>query len=198
MDTFIENLKKHRFSVSRFSTGKEAADYLCAQIQGTTVGFGDSETLMQMGLAARLAETNTVIDPQSYSGPEFLDVAKKALTAEVFLTSVNAAAQTGELVNLDSTGNRVAGSLFGHRKVYFVFSANKVEKTLEKAVWRVRNVAAPRNAQRFGFPTPCAVKGDRCYDCDCPERICNSLVIYLRKEKNTEAEVVLIDEPLGL
>lgn len=197
-DVFIQNLRRKHYTVSFFPTGREAADYLCSSIQNTTVGFGDSETLLQMDLARRLSERNTVLDPQPYTGQQFLDVAKSALTTDVFLTSVNAAAESGELVNMDSTGNRVAGSLFGHKKVYFVFSVKKVEPTLEQAIWRVRNVAAPQNAKRFGFSTPCAVKGDRCYDCDSPDRICNTLVIYQRKEKSVEAEVVLIGEDLGL
>jgi len=54
--------------------------------------------------------------------------------------------ETGELVNIDGTGNRVTGSLFGHEKVYFIISTNKIEPTLEKAIWRARNVAAPKNA----------------------------------------------------
>ncbi|MBQ9564813.1 MAG: LUD domain-containing protein, partial [Synergistaceae bacterium] len=141
---------------------------------------------------------NTVIDPRPYSGAEFIEVAKRVLTTDVYLTSVNAAAETGELVNIDSTGNRVAASLFGHRRVFFVLGTNKIEPTLERAVWRARNVAAPKNAQRFGFKTPCAVRGDRCYDCSSPDRICNALTIYLKKMKSVETEIVIIDEPLGL
>jgi len=107
-------------------------------------------------------------------------------------------AETGELVNIDGTGNRVAASLFGHQKVYFVIGTNKIEPTLEKAVWRARNVAAPINAKRFNADTPCAKKGDRCYDCSSPERICNALVIYLKKMNDIEdVEIILIDEELG-
>jgi NAD-dependent dihydropyrimidine dehydrogenase PreA subunit len=196
-EAFIRNLRDNRFQVSFFPTAAEAVDYLCGQIQGQTVGLGDSMTLSEMGAAKRLAEHNTVIDPHPYSGEEFNEVAKKALTADIFLLSVNAAAETGELVNIDSSGNRVGGSIFGHRKVYFIFSENKVEPTLEKAIWRARNIAAPRNAQRFGFRTPCAVRGDRCYNCKSPDRICNVMAIHMKKEKSMDEEVILIGEPLG-
>lgn len=143
-------------------------------------------------------QLDNFIDPQHYSGAEFIEIAKRVLTADVYLTSVNGASETGELVNIDSTGNRVAGSLFGHRRVFFVFGTNKIESTLDRAIWRARNIAAPKNAKRFGFKTPCAVKGDRCYDCASSERICNALTIYLRKMKNVETEIVMIDEELGL
>jgi hypothetical protein len=111
---------------------------------------------------------------------------------------VNAMAETGELVNIDGTGNRVAGSLFGHEKVYFVAGINKVCPTLEEARFRARNVAAPANAARHGYRTPCAVRADHCYDCASPDRICCGEMIYHRKMRFIDMEVVLIGEKLGL
>lgn len=57
------------------------------------------------------------------------------MSTQMFLTSVNPAAMTEELINIDGTGNHVAGLLFGHGKVYFVIEKNKIEPTLEKALW---------------------------------------------------------------
>lgn len=197
IETAVRNFERHGFTVRHFATGQEAADYLVEEIRDRTVGFGDSHTLSAMGVAKRLEEHNLVTDPGSCPGSVFELAAENALTTQIFLTSVNAAAQTGEIVNIDSSGNRVAGSLFGHEKVYYVFSVSKLEPTLERAIWRARNIAAPRNAKRFGFRTPCAVRGDRCYDCASPDRICNKIVIYLRKGKVMQEEIVLIDEELG-
>lgn len=45
--------------------------------------------------------------------------------------------------------------------------------------------------------TPCAVKGDRCYDCKSPQRICRGLVVLWEAVKGCETEVVLVDEALG-
>ena len=190
-------LEKRGYQVSVFDSASQAAEYLVSQIVGCTVGFGDSATLAAMDLASRLSECNQVFDPGSCPDEAFLETAKKALNTEIFLTSVNGVAETGELINLDGTGNRVAGSLFGHKKVYFVFGRNKIESTLEQAIWRARNIAAPINAKRLGYRTPCAIKGDRCYDCSSPDRICNALVIYYGKMHSIEAEVILIDEALG-
>ncbi len=189
----INNFKKHRFDVSFFHTGQEAADYLCDQIRGKTVGFGDSATLAVLGLADRLRDNNTVFDPGPNSGEEFTETAKKAMSSDVFLLSANAVSASGEIVNIDSSGNRVGGSLFGHEKVYFVFYADKIEPNLERAIWRARNIAAPQNAKRFGFRTPCAMKGDRCYDCNSPDRICNVMAIHMRKEKSMDEEIVIIE-----
>ena len=55
-----ENLKKLGYQVSVFDTKEQAADYLCGEIKDTTVGFGGSITLRDMGLYDRLQETNKV------------------------------------------------------------------------------------------------------------------------------------------
>ena len=107
------------------------------------------------------------------------------------------------MVNIDGTGNRVAGSLFGHEKVYFIVGTNKIEPDLEKAVWRARNVAAPKNSLKYDLPTPCVINYKRtgelkCFDCRRPERICNGIITYLRKMNDIdEVEVILIDEDMG-
>lgn len=197
-EKLIQALKGNGYLVSFFPTAETAADYLAAQVQGCTVGFGDSATLAALKLAERLALENRVYDPGACSAEDFFDQGKMALTAEVFFTSVNGVAETGELVNIDATGNRLAGSLFGHQKVYFVFGTNKIEPTLERAIWRARNMAAPQNARRLSCRTPCAVRGDRCYDCSSPDRICNAMVIHFRKLDQVKSEIVIIDEALGL
>ena len=194
----IEALKKSNYTVKFFHTGAEAAEYLDEQLDRRVIGFGDSATMEQMGLYEKLSAHNTVYDPnQGEDNDQFLELARKCLTTEIYLTSVNAISETGEMVNVDGTGNRIAGSLFGHEKVYFVVSTNKIEPDLERAIWRARNVAAPKNATRYRLQTPC-VKGGRCYDCVSPHRICNVLTIYMKKLNDIEdVEVILVDEEMG-
>lgn len=199
IQSVIKALENNRYSVSYFTSNVEAAGYLNSSLDHVVIGFGDSETLSQMRLYEKLSTHNTVYDPkQNKNNNEFLDIAKKCLTTEVYLTSVNAMSETGELVNIDGTGNRVAGSLFGHKKVYYVIGTNKIESNLEKAIWRARNIAAPQNAKRLGLRTPCAIKGDHCYNCSSPDRICNALTIYWKKMNDVDdVEIILIDENLG-
>ncbi|MCI7248104.1 MAG: lactate utilization protein [Clostridiales bacterium] len=196
----IDSLKKKLYSVSYFETYAEAADYLDSQIDGKEVGFGDSQTLMKMDLYNRLSAHNTVHDPnQSSDNDEFLKIARECMLTQVFITSVNAVAETGEMVNIDGTGNRVAASLFGHDKVYFVVSTNKIAPDLEQAQFRARNVAAPKNAMKYDLPTPCvATGGKKCFDCRRSERICNAMVTYMRKMNDIDdVEVVLINDDMG-
>ena len=192
-----ESFRRNRYEVSLFSTADEAKAYLCREIRGVTVGLGDSLTLLSMELFEALSEHNQVTDPQHIQpGEDFVSTAKGCALTDVFLTSVNGATEDGLLINIDGTGNRVAGSLFGHKKVYFVLGRNKVAPTLEEAMWRARNIAAPLNAKRLNLKTPCAVTG-RCHNCDSFDRICNAITVHHKRMRNIEMEIVLIDEDMG-
>ncbi|MBR7094971.1 MAG: lactate utilization protein [Clostridia bacterium] len=190
-------LEKRGYRVSVFATGVEAARYLDDEIDGQVVGFGGSMTLRDLGLYDRLLKHNAVLWHSGKKDPwERRHALRKAMTADVYLSSVNGIAETGEIVNIDGIGNRVAGTLFGHKKVYFVVGRNKVAPTLAAAIDRARNVAAPKNAARLGKKTPCVVDG-RCHDCSSPDRICRELAILWQMPMEGDYEVVLIDEDLG-
>ena len=191
-----QNLEVRGFRVSVFATAAEAADYLDSAMDNTSVGFGGSVTLEQMGLYERL-ERHDRVNWHWRPTVDGADARQAAMTAEHYITSVNGLAETGELINIDGTGNRVASTLYGHKKVWFVVGRNKLAPTYEEALWRARNIAAPKNAQRLKRKTPCAVKADHCYDCKSPERICRGLVVLWEAIGSMEMEVVLVDEALG-
>lgn len=194
LKTAASNLEKRGFSVRCFPTGAEAAAYLNQAIDGKTVGFGGSLTLKELGLYELLSPHNEV-HWHWVNGPEERDA---AVTTQVYVSSVNGLAETGELINIDGSGNRVSSTLYGHETVYLVIGKNKLADTYEDALWRARNIAAPKNAQRLGRHTPCAVKGDRCYDCSSPERICRALVVLWGPVMGLKTEILLVDEDLGL
>lgn len=190
-----KNLEARGYTVKAFATAAEAADYLDGAIDGKTVGFGGSATLDALGIYDRLESHNTVI----WHWKQEADAARKAaMQTQVYLTSANALAETGEIVNIDGTGNRVSATLFGHEKVIFVIGRNKLTATYEMAVDRARNVAAPQRARQLGKKTPCAVKADRCYDCRSPERICRGMVTLWGPMLGMAGEILLVDEDLGL
>ena len=192
-------LKKRGYDVSCFETSAEAAAYLNAHIDGVTVGFGDSMTLDSIGIYELLSTHNDVYDPaHPRSGMDFYSTAPLCLTTDIFLTSVNGIAETGEMVNIDGTGNRLAGTLDVREAVYFVAGVNKVAEDYDKALWRARNIAAPLNARRLERKTPC-VKGElRCHDCKSPERICRGLTVLWEKMSGVQTcEVILVGEALG-
>lgn len=198
----ISNLQtafeKKGYQFRYFAFADEATAYLNQSIDRKTVGFGDSHTLYDMGLFELLQTHNDVRSPMHLQeGENFDEAAKRCIQTQVYLLSVNGATEQGEMVNIDGHGNRVSCSLYGHEKVYFVFGINKIAPTLEDAIWRARNIAAPINAKRLGYRTPCTVKGDRCYDCDSEDRICNAMVLHLHKLSRCDVEVVVIGQEMG-
>lgn len=186
-----EALRQRGFAVSVFEAAEAAADYLDGAIDGRTVGFGGSQTLEAMDLWERLRTHNQV-----YSHLHGFPLGPEAAGAQVYVTSVNGLAETGEVINIDGIGNRVASTLYGHEKVYLVAGRNKIAPTYDEALWRARNVAAPKNARRKQMKTPC-VQGDRCYDCKSPDRICRALTVLWAPMMGMETEVILIDRDLG-
>ena len=195
-----KNLKKRGFSVKTFSTRDQATDYLNNTIDSTTVSFGGSMTVKEMNLFDTLSQHNTAWwhgkgkQLKEYGGEEIM---KHAMNTEVYITSANAVSEQGQIINIDGRCNRISSTLFGHKKVYFVIGKNKLAPTFEEAMWRARNIAAPKNAQRLGKNTPCAVKGDKCYDCNSPDRICRGFLILEYPPSGTEVEIIMIDEELG-
>lgn len=194
----IKNLTEKGYSVKECQTKEEVADYLDSILDNTTIGIGGSVTVEELGVYDKLVKHNEVAwhwNVKSDIPPE--KRIQKAAEAEVYLTSANGVAESGEIVNIDGNGNRVASTIFGHKKVIFIIGENKIAENLEKAIWRARNIASPKNAQRLKRKTPCAAKGDKCYDCKSPERICRALSVLWTKPYSAEMEVILAHENLG-
>ena len=198
----IKALERNKFVVHYFETGAEAISYLKGRIQNKHVAIGDSHTLLELKVHDVLAQVNDDITDiqRPLPGESFRDTALRTMGRDVFLTSVNALAQTGEMVNIDGTGNRVAASLFGSQEVFFVLGINKITPDLASAIYRARNIAAPLNSKKNKKSSlnPCATLEEKCYDCGSPDRICNALTIYYKKMRNIQTmEVIIINESLG-
>ena len=194
-DILKKNFEKHGFHSAYFETGEEAASYIKEMVKGKAVALGGSVTLQEIKLNEALDGECALTWHWLEPGAETL---KKAKQAEVYICSANGVSETGEIVNIDGTGNRVSMTIYGPQKVYYLVGRNKISPDMHSALMRAKNVAAPKNALRLNRKTPCAANGgDRCYDCDSPERICRATVIQDRPCNGVEAEVVFINEDLG-
>ncbi len=191
-----ENLEKNGFMVSYYETGVEAVKAIAGAVNGKTVGIGGSKTIEALGLFEALKDHNSVSWHWKQTSPDANDVSAQA---QVYLTSANGVAETGEILNIDGTGNRIAAAQYGREKVYIIIGVNKIAPDYERALWRARNIAAPLNAKRLDRKTPCALSSEmKCYDCDSPERICRGLSVFYRKLNGVkDCEVVIINEELG-
>ncbi len=192
------NLEKRGFQVSCFETASAAVSYLDKAVDQDEVGIGGSVTIQEMGLYDRLEKHNQVYWPwKPIEGKTDQEMRELAHRAKIYFSSVNGLAETGELINIDGTCNRISATLYGPQKVYLVVGVNKIAPDYDQALNRARNVAAPLNCQRLNRKTPCAVNGDKCYDCNSPERICRGLTVLWRKPTGAAYEVILINENLG-
>ncbi len=193
IETLRKNLTERGITFSCFETAAEAVDYLDGKLDGREIGFGGSVTVKEIGLYDRLSTHNQAFWHWKESGMA------KACGTGVYISSLNGLAETGELINIDGTGNRVASTIYGWPEVIFVVGVNKIAPDYDAALWRARNIAAPKNAMRLGRKTPCAVRGDKCYDCNQPDRICRALTVLWGKPNAVQKmEVVLINQALGL
>jgi hypothetical protein len=120
------------------------------------------------------------------------------VVADYFLGGINAIAATGEIVNIDSSGSRIAGYAYGGRKVIMVSGINKVVATFPDALDRARAVAAVQEARRVGRTPPCIHDGVcRNYECYPPQRQCGKILIIEKENVPGRITVVLVGESLG-
>ena len=194
LEKTVSNLKSRGFGVSCFLTAEEAVDYISGQISGVSVGIGGSKTVDQIGLYDRLCENNEVFWHWKNSAP---DTRQKANAADIYISSANAISEDGEILNIDGMGNRLAGQIWGHKKVYIVSGTNKICPDFESALFRARNIAAVENCKRFANNQPCQIDG-KCHDCRVPSRVCRALLVLWEPMMGMETEIVLIDQELGM
>jgi len=205
----LENLKEalvsNNFEVFIAQNAREAGrmvmDKILPKIAPKTISWGGSMTFVATELYDMLkaypnAEILDTFD-KSLSPEESLERRRQSLLVDLFITGTNAVTRSGELVNLDMIGNRVAGITFGPRNVVVMVGRNKVVEDLEAAIERIKDYAAPVNAMRLNKKTPCA-KTAACEECKSPERICNSWTFTQKSFPKGRIKVVLINENLGL
>lgn len=171
------------------------------KIKPATVSWGDSMTLYSTGILDELKQRPDIHVIETFDNTvpraEIIERRRQALLVDLFFTGTNAVTETGALVNLDMVGNRVAGIVFGPRHVVITVGRNKIVSDLDEAISRVKNYAAPANAARHRFKTPC-VKTACCMDCKSPDRICNTWSITEKSYPAGRIKVVLIDKTAGL
>jgi len=71
------------------------------------------------------------------------EIRRKSVTAEYFISGVNAIAMTGELVSCDASGSRVGAWPYAAKYLLLVSGVNKIVPTLQDALKRVIEYAYP-------------------------------------------------------
>lgn len=195
----IKELTRRHYDAFYCKTKTDALEMVMRLIpEGSSISWGGSVTVRELGIPQALHDGNyEVIDRDLAKTPEETkDMYHKALSADFFLSSVNAITEDGLIVNIDGRGNRVAAITYGPEKVIFVVGMNKVVRNIDEAMLRARNTAAPINNQRFNNLNPCKTDGC-CHNCNTPTCICNYIEIMRNSFPEHRHAVVLIGENLG-
>jgi hypothetical protein len=198
----VEALGQNGFTAVYCRNREDAHDYIVRHAtDAATVGFGGSRTIVDLEVQAVFETAGKTILNHGIAGLDFetkMEIMRRQLTCDLFLTSSNAVTLSGVLVNIDGNGNRVAALSFGPRRIIVVAGRNKlIDGDLAAAIYRVKNIAAPPNAKRLGCNTPCAKTGF-CADCTSPERICRITHIMDRKPRAADIHVIIVNEDMGL
>jgi L-lactate utilization protein LutB len=198
-------LEENNFSAFIADTPSDAKkiimDQILPGIEVASVSWGDSMTLYETGILPYFRENpeTRLIETfgENISREKSMERRREAILTDLFFTGTNAVVESGMLVNLDMIGNRVGGITFGPKFVVIVVGRNKIVSTLEDAMNRIKNFAAPANAIRHGKKTPC-VKTSYCMDCKSPDRICNIWTIHEKSHPKGRIKVIQINQDLGL
>ena len=192
-------LSARRFLPEVFDTAEEAKAAALGIIGAKSVGIGGSATVRDMQLAEALLANGNQVYWHWLAAKEAKQAARdKALAADVYMCSSNALTMDGRLVNIDGTGNRAAGLIYGPHEVVVILGKNKIVSSLDEAMERIKRDACPTNARRLGLDTPCAKTG-RCCDCRSDARMCNVTFILEAPTRPVKAfHVLIVKEDLGL
>ena len=199
-----EALEANNFEVFLAGGPDEAREIVMQKILPTinpaSISWGGSRTFKQTGLYDELKNSGIEIIDTYVKGmtrEEVMELRRKALLVDLYVTGTNAITEDGFLVNLDMIGNRVGAITFGPKFVLVLAGRNKIVPDFDAAVSRIKGYAAPANAMRLGKKTPCT-KTSSCHDCKSEDRICNVWTITEKSFPEGRIKVVLINEDLGL
>jgi hypothetical protein len=151
----LEAVKKRGINAELIETKEAALSRIQEIIPAEAVVMtGGSVTLQQIGFEALLisgrhpwrnfkADLLAEKDPAKQSA-----LRRQGTLAEFYLGSVNAIAETGELIFASGTGSQLPAYAYSSRNVIWVAGTQKIASTLEDALRRVREYVLPLEDQR--------------------------------------------------
>lgn len=198
-----DNLKKRFFDAYFKETKEEALQKAIELISpADIVSWGGSVSISEIGLMDYVLNNNFKVINRDLakSQEEKMELLKQSMFCDTYLMGTNAISEDGQLVNIDCIGNRTAALMFGPKSVIIIAGMNKIAPTVEDAIKRVRNYAAPVNIQRVSAnkerQTPCYSTGT-CFDCKSKDSICSHIVVTRLCNPEKRIKVILTNETLG-
>ena len=195
----IKNLQMRHMEAYYAESSEEALKIALSLIpEGSSVGWGGSFSIEEIGLkdAVKNGPYKYIDRDTAKDQDERNELMRQCLTADTFIMGTNALSETGEMVNIDGVGNRVAALCFGPKSVIVIAGMNKLTKSLDEAMDRARHYASPVNMQRFSTTTACSKTGT-CGDC-LAELCCGQIVITRNCSPAGRIKVILVNDSLGI
>lgn len=198
VEATLKSLRSRNIIVVYAENSEEALKKILELIpKDAIVGRNDSTSVTQLGIIDALKSRGTKVLERS-------DLSSNRITTcDIYLTGSNVLTQDGRLVDVDFSGNRIAGIVWGHPKTLIVVGKNKIVKDIDEAFYRLRNVIAPNHIKIRAVDlggrhrnTPCVATG-KCGDCRGNDRMCNVFAI-IEGKPSTEITVMIVNEDLGL
>ena len=191
LEKTVAALKERNFN-PLFVADKAAALKKLQEIipAGAEVMTGSSTTLDQIGFIDLLKKGQhpwkswkdqifSEKDPNKQA-----DLRRASITAEYFLGSVQAIAETGQVLGADASGSRQGGYVFGAKKVIWVAGANKIVSDLDAAMRRLREHCIPLEDQRMKKT-------------GAPGTFLGKVVIYEKEAVPNRITTIIVGEILG-
>ncbi|MGZ4879614.1 MAG: lactate utilization protein [Halobacteriota archaeon] len=187
----VENIQRRGITVIRAQNGDIALETLKTLIPpGAEVMSGSSTTLIEIGFdeyvnsgTSRWRDLHRVIFAENDEKKRY-ELRRKSVTADYFVSGVNAIAQSGQIIACDKSGSRVGAWPFAAGHLILVSGTNKIVPTLGDALRRVREYAYPLENIRAKKTYRMSSKIGKC-------------VILANEEIEGRIALVLVDELLG-
>jgi L-lactate utilization protein LutB len=167
---------------------------------GCKVAYGDSASLYESGILAMIKSGEYHVeewDTPDATLETMIPLFLNGFTADVFFSGVNAMTDDGIIVNMCSTGNRIAPIFFGPKKVVLLAGINKLVPDLDAAFARAHQGSVINNIKYAEtMKTPCVQTG-RCSNCQGRHRGCAYTQIIENNIYPGRIHVIIVGQSLG-
>ena len=157
---------------------------------GAQLMTGGSKTLEAIGLSELLKSgphgwKNVRAEILAESDPaKQMELRIRSVLSDYFVGSVQAVAQSGEVVIASASGSQLAAYAYGAKNIVWVVGTQKIVPTLEEGLARVREHALPLEDQRMkGLGYPGSFLG--------------KILIFERAGLRGTANLIFVNEQLG-
>lgn len=187
----VKSIEARGIRVFRVQNGIQALSKIRELIPpGSEVMNGSSTTLIEIGYQDLIdsglhnwKDIHKIIASENDAAKRY-EIRRKSVTAEYFLSGVNAIAMTGELISCDGSGSRVGAWPFGAKHLILVAGVNKIAPTVSDAMKRIMEYSYPLEEARskIVYGTPSYI---------------GKFVILAKEKQPGRVVLILVDDSLG-